>query len=405
MTRSPLSPGSTIGILGGGQLGRMMSVAASQLGYHAHIYCPDADCPAGEVSKYSTAASYDDSAALKAFCEQVDVVTLEFENIPLEAAKTVEQYRTLHPSSDVLAICQHRLREKEFINQCGIATAPFKSATSLAEATHAIEAIGTPCILKTCTMGYDGKGQATVNTHPACGGGGAQRAEGGAASTPNPPQNKTDADTRKPPLPGATLPPSPPQAGGNIEQAWEQLASDDVIVEGFVPFEREASIIVTRNQTGDVVCYPLVENIHKHHILHQTIAPADVADAVKQQAKHIATTLAEKLDLVGIMAVELFICPGGELKVNELAPRPHNSGHWTMDACQINQFEQTIRAVVGLPLLPPHQHSTAVMTNLIGKDVNDWKTLAAEHNTSLHLYGKKETKPGRKMGHITRLTS
>ena len=354
MTQTPLPPGSTIGILGGGQLGRMMSVAASELGYHVHIYCPEADCPAAEVSKLHTKADYTDEDALIEFAQAVDIITLEFENIPLIAAKTAEKHGKLAPSSAVLEICQHRLKEKIFIRGCDIETAPFAHARDLDEAKAAIDKIGTPCILKTCTMGYDGKGQMKI------------------------------------------------ESPDELETAWINLASDDVIVEGFVPFEKEASVIVARNALGGIACYPLVENIHKNHILHQTIAPGDFSEATQKQAKDIATTLATNLELVGIMAVELFVC-GDKLIVNELAPRPHNSGHWSMDACQVSQFEMAIRAVVGLPLLDINQHSSAVMTNLIGHDVNEWKALSSEPNTSLHLYGKKETKPGRKMGHVTRV--
>lgn len=334
-----------------------MSVAASRLGYHVHIYCPEADCPAAEVSKHVTIASYDDMTALETFAASVDVVTLEFENVPLTAARCIEQFGKLAPSSRVLEICQHRVKEKQFINDSGIATAHFKAATNIDEARTGLQTIGAPCILKTCTMGYDGKGQVKIN----------------------------DAS--------------------ELDAAWAKLASDDVVIEGFVPFEKEASILVVRGADKQTICYPLVENIHKHHILHQTIAPAELPQKVMDHAITIATTLANKLDLVGIVAVELFVCEGGELRVNELAPRPHNSGHWTMDACQIDQFEQTIRAVAGLPLLPVGQHSRAIMTNIIGDDIADWKNLASAPHSNIHLYGKADAKPGRKMGHITQLIS
>ena len=354
MTQEPLPTGSTIGILGGGQLGRMMAMAATKLGYQTHILCPEHDCPAAAVSDQITTAGYTDIATLTSFTESVDVVTLEFENIPLIAAKTVEKHGALFPSSHVLEVCQHRMKEKQSINDCGIQTAPFKAATSLEEAAQAAEEIGFPCIFKTCTMGYDGKGQVKVDS--------------------------TDA----------------------VQPAWEQLASDDVIIEGFVPFDKEASVIVARNQAGEVMCYPLVENIHKNHILHQTIAPADLPESVEKEAKHIATTLAEKLELIGIMAVELFVGKDGSLKVNELAPRPHNSGHWSIDACEVSQFEQVIRAVVGLPLQAPNQHTNAIMTNLIGDDIHGAESRLGA-NEHLHVYGKKEARPGRKMGHITKL--
>ena len=354
MTQPPLPTGSTIGILGGGQLGRMMAEAAMKLGHKTHIFCPEADCPAAQVSDEHTKADYTDASALKGFAKSVDVVTLEFENIPLSTAKTVEQYSKLHPSSSVLEICQHRVKEKQFINNCGAATAPFVHATSLEKARIAIEKIGAPCVLKTCTMGYDGKGQVKV------------------------------------------------EKAKELENAWKQLASDDVIIESFVAFEKEASVIVARNQAGEMVCYPLVENIHKNHILHQTIAPADLPKSVAKNAEEIAISLAGKLDLVGIMAIELFVLEDGSLIVNELAPRPHNSGHWTMDACEVSQFEQVIRATTNSPLKAPNQHSSAVMTNLIGDDVNSLEQWQ-QPDMHIHTYGKREAKPGRKMGHVTRL--
>lgn len=352
-----LAPGSTIGIVGGGQLGRMMSVQASKMGYQVHIYSPEADSPAAEVSKFATVAAYDDEKMLAEFCKAVDVVTLEFENIPLSAAKFIEANNTLHPSSRVLEICQHRVKEKKFVSELGIETAPFAPATTLGEAKDACEAIGFPCVLKTCTMGYDGKGQAMV------------------------------------------------KSASEVEAAWAKLNSDDVIIEGFVPFVKEASVVVTRDVAGHVLCFPLVENVHKNHILHQTIAPAEADIQTLEKAEEIALRIAEALDLVGILAVELFVMDDGTLKVNEMAPRPHNSGHWTIEACQVSQFEQAIRAAAGLPLAAINQHSRAVMTNLIGDDVNEWLALASKPKHTLHLYGKKEVKPGRKMGHVTQLVS
>lgn len=272
----PLAPGSTIGIMGGGQLGRMMSVQASKMGYHVHIYCPEQGSPAAEVSQKSTVAAYDDETALLAFCQAVDVVTLEFENIPLSSARFIETKTNLRPSSKLLEICQHRVKEKSFVKDLGIDTAPFAAATTLEEAEQACQEIGFPCVFKTCTMGYDGKGQQMV----AC------------------------AD--------------------EVLEVWKKLASSDVIIEGFVPFVKEASLIVARDVMGEALCYPLVENIHKNHILHQTIAPAKLPQQTLKKAEEIAMRIAESLELVGILAVELFVMEDGSLKVNEMAPRPHN---------------------------------------------------------------------------------
>lgn len=356
-----LPPGSTIGILGGGQLGRMLAIAAARLGYHAHIYCPDEDCPASEVAARTTVAPYEDEASLLRFAASVDAVTYEFENIPSISVSTIERRVDVRPASRVLTTCQHRLREKDAVSVLGIGTAPYRAVTSLLELEEAAQQLGMPCILKTCEMGYDGKGQYKI-TSPA-----------------------------------------------DIQTAWKQLARNtsapSFILEGYVNFSLEISVIVARNGNGDMAAYPPVQNIHRNHILHQTIAPAPISKDVSEEAENVARRIAEALELNGILAIEMFVLDDGKIIVNELAPRPHNSGHWTLDAAACDQFEQTLRAVCNLPLGSTRILTPAVMTNLIGNDIDGWQKYLAEPNARLHLYGKKEAKPGRKMGHVTRLHS
>jgi 5-(carboxyamino)imidazole ribonucleotide synthase len=353
---TPLPPAATIGILGGGQLGRMMSMAASRLGYHVHIFTPEEDAPASEVSLATTLADYRDEDALARFAASVDVVTLEFENIPVESLCFLERHVPVMPGANLMEVTQHRANEKSFVQAQGIATAPFRAVHSLPELVHALAELGTPAILKTSRLGYDGKGQFLLR--------------------------------------------SPEQAA----EAWEALGGVECVLEGFVDFTAELSVIVARSVAGEVAVFPLTRNEHRHHILHISAVPAGVPDSVAQEAERIARTLAEAGDLVGLLAVELFLCRDGSLKVNELAPRPHNSGHWTMDACATSQFQQAIRAVTGLPLGPTHLTSPARMLNLIGDDVHQAHALlAAEPTARLHLYGKAEARPGRKMGHINYL--
>lgn len=349
-----LSPGSTIGIVGGGQLGRMLAIAAAEMGYHTHIYCPEKDAPAFEVAAHATVAAYDDLDAFARFADSVDVVTIEFENIDCKGLRHIAGRKPVHPMPDVLEVCQHRVMEKKFINSLGVATAPFLPVRNADELLKAAEKLGLPCILKTATMGYDGKGQATFS-------------------------NVSDAET-----------------------LWKGLNSAEAILEKRIDFTMEISVIVARGANGEVQCFPPVQNIHKNHILHQTIAPAPMDAAQAKNAEAIAHKIAEGLKLVGILAVEMFVTKDA-LLVNELAPRPHNSGHWTIDACMPSQFEQTIRAVCGLPLLPPRQLAPAVMTNIIGDDINDVQKWLKNPNARLHVYGKKEARAGRKMGHVTEL--
>lgn len=356
---APVAPGGTIGILGGGQLGRMLAMAAAELGFKCHIYCPDTEVPAADVAAALTRAPYEDATTLAAFADSVDVVTYEFENVPAETARILAEHAPVRPGPLALATAQDRLTEKNFLAAQGIPTAPFADVASAGDLAAALERIGTPAILKTRRFGYDGKGQAKI-----------ARAEEATAAR--------DAIGRMP-----------------------------AILEGFVPFEREISVVVARGIDGATAAYDPVENIHKDHILDRSYAPAALDAALADAARTIAARIVSALDYVGVMGVEMFLLPAGtatpRLVVNEIAPRVHNSGHWTMDACAVGQFEQHVRAICGWPLGAPARHSDAVMTNLIGADAAAWATLAAEPGAKLHLYGKAEARPGRKMGHVNRL--
>jgi 5-(carboxyamino)imidazole ribonucleotide synthase len=351
-----IRPGATIGILGGGQLGRMTALAAAELGYRCHIFSPERDSPASHVAAATTVADYDDRTALAAFARSVDVVTYEFENIPAEPVEFVAGMVPVRPKPDVLAICQDRLREKDFLNSIGVATAPFQEVSSAAGLARAVRDLGRPSVLKTAVLGYDGKGQVMI---------------------------RVDTD---------------------LEQAWRRMGAARGVLEGFVDFTQEISVIVARGLDGTHATYVPVENQHKNHILDLTIAPARIDRDVTMKAEAVATHIAQKLDLFGVVAVEMFVERGGTVLVNELAPRPHNSGHWTIDACITSQFEQLVRAICGLPLGSPERHSDAVMKNLIGDDVDQWPDIVREPGAKLHLYGKLEARPGRKMGHVTRLS-
>jgi 5-(carboxyamino)imidazole ribonucleotide synthase len=351
-----IPPHSTIGILGGGQLGRMLSLAAAQLGYRVHIFSPEGESPAAQVSAATTVADYEDWSALEAFAKAVDVVTLEFENIPVATLDYLAARKPVHPGAKALRIAQDRLFEKDFLNGIGARTAPYAGVSTLAEAEAALLKIGTPAVLKTRRFGYDGKGQALV---------------------------------REP---------------HELAEAWESLNSDSVIVEGFVRFSREISVIAARGQTGEIATYAPIENRHKNHILDVSIAPASIPESLTFKAEALGRKIIEALDYVGVLAVELFSSDeDSNLLVNEIAPRVHNSGHWTIEAAATSQFEQHIRAVCGLPLGLTTPYGDAVMTNLIGDDIHRWLDYLAEPGTHFHHYGKAEAKPGRKMGHITRV--
>lgn len=374
-------PGSTIGIVGGGQLGRMLARAASRMGYKTHIYTPEKDSPASHVATVTTIGAYQDTTALRAFAQSVDVITFEFENIPAETLEMLDAVVTVRPKPSVLFTTRHRLREKEFIRSLGIPTAPFAPVRTEAELAEAIRNIGTPSVLKTCEMGYDGKGQVLLGSSPRLRGeleGRISEVRASAESSPSQP---------------------PPQVGEGMS-AWATLGKTECILEGFVNFSAEASIIVARSTLGEARCYPLVQNIHRDHILHKTIAPAPFIDAHQEQAVKIAKTLAEALDVVGLLAVELFVTPQG-LLVNELAPRPHNSGHWSMEGAPTAQFEQHIRAICGWALGDTTAHRPCEMINLLGDEWKLWEEYARNPEAHVHLYGKTESRAGRKMGHVT----
>tara|TARA_R110000765_G_scaffold2301_1_gene6694 strand:+ start:285771 stop:286838 length:1068 start_codon:yes stop_codon:yes gene_type:complete len=351
----PLPTGATIGILGGGQLGRMLSVAAARLGFRTHIYEPGANPPAADVAHACTTAAYDDTAALTAFAQSVDVITYEFENIPTEALDILEAIKPIHPNREALRISQDRLTEKDFLKGLGLNTAPYADIPDAAALDAALGTIGTPSILKTRRFGYDGKGQARL---------------------------KSDADAA---------------------QAIADMAGAPALLEGFVDFTIEVSVIAARSATGEVACYDPGENVHRDGILHTTTVPASLPASARTDAVLLAARILNALDYVGVMGVELFVTPAG-LIVNEIAPRVHNSGHWTQNGCAVDQFEQHIRAVAGWPLGDGQRHSDVVMENLIGHDMDRVPELAAAPDTALHLYGKAETKPGRKMGHVNRIT-
>jgi 5-(carboxyamino)imidazole ribonucleotide synthase len=353
--QSALPPGSTIGILGGGQLGRMLALAAARLGLNCHIYAPEADSPAFAVAAAHTVAAYDDLAALSEFAAAVDVVTYEFENVPAETAQALAAHKPLSPSAQALATAQDRVAEKTFISGLGIAVAPFAAVADEASLAAAAARIGIPAILKTRRFGYDGKGQV-----------------------------KLTGDLS-------------PQA------AWAEIGRAPAILEGYVAFDKEISVIAARGRDGSVAVYDVPENLHRDHILHTSTVPAGISPAVRRRAQEIGDTIVSALDYVGVMGIELFLA-GEDLVVNEIAPRVHNSGHWTMDACHISQFEQHIRAVAGWPLGSPVRHSDVVMTNLLGEEVHGWGEIAREPDVAIHIYGKAEARRGRKMGHVNRLT-
>jgi 5-(carboxyamino)imidazole ribonucleotide synthase len=351
-----IPPQSTIGILGGGQLGRMTALAAAALGYKSHIFSPDPEDPAKQVCARSTDASYADQAALARFAAAVDVITFEFENVPAETAEFLERLRPVRPNPSVLKITQDRLREKDFLRSIDVATTAYREVGDPLALARALRDIGLPAVLKSVRWGYDGKGQVKIT-----------------ADTP-------------------------------VEACWTEMGGPLGILERFVDFACEISVIVARSASGAWATYVPVENQHVHHILDTTIAPARINPEVGMRAEAIARHIAEKLELIGLLAVEMFVTPDDQLLVNELAPRPHNSGHWTLDACVTSQFEQLVRAICGLPLGSPERHSDAVMKNLIGDDVEKWRDAINDPLAKVHLYGKKKARPGRKMGHVTRLS-
>lgn len=350
MTEAP----QTLGILGGGQLGRMLSVAASRLGYRTHIYEPGAHPPAGHVADQVTTAPYEDEVALRAFAASVDVITYEFENVPTTALDLLESLKPIRPNRRALATSQDRILEKDFLNGLGIATAPYAAVTDAASLTAAIAAIGTPAILKSTRLGYDGKGQARIMT--------------------------------------------PEEAPA----ALAEMNGAPAVLEGFISFSHEVSVIAARGLDGSVACFDPGENVHSEGILRTTTVPAKLTPGQRSDAILLAARILNALDYVGVMGVELFVTPQG-LIANEIAPRVHNSGHWTQNGCAVDQFEQHIRAVMGLPLGDGARHSDVVMENLIGDDVAKVPEILKERHAALHLYGKGAPRPGRKMGHVNRV--
>jgi 5-(carboxyamino)imidazole ribonucleotide synthase len=351
----PLAPGSTIGILGGGQLGRMLALAAAQLGLNSHIYAPEADSPAFQVSTAHTVAGYHDFDALEQFAKSVDVVTYEFENVPGDTASFLEQRCVMAPSSAALKTAQDRVDEKTFIASLSIPVAPFAPIAHEADLLPALKKIGRPAILKTRRFGYDGKGQTKIlaDTSPAV--------------------------------------------------AWADIGKSPAILEGFVAFDMEISVIAARGWDGTVMVYDVPENHHENHILKTSTVPARISAETTAAARVMARKIISALDYVGVMGIEMFVA-GKNLIVNEIAPRVHNSGHWTQDACVVCQFEQHIRAISGWPLGDTKRHSNVVMHNILGDEAGKWAEFAARTQTGVHYYGKSEPRRGRKMGHINVLT-
>ncbi len=357
---TPIRPGAALGLLGGGQLGRMFTLAARNLGFRVHALDPGHDCPAGQVADLEIRAAYNDVYAAKALARGVDVVTVEFENIPAETLAAVAGLRPMHPAASVLHTVQHRLREKTFLAEHGFPVTPFRSIDSLTDLQAAAAALGLPAVLKTASFGYDGKGQQKLTSL------------------------------------------------ADLAPASAALGAQQGILEAWVPFELECSVICARSETGESCVWPVAENAHRNHILDTTVFPARIPDAVAARAQAMALEIAAALGVVGMLTVEFFLKPGGELLVNELAPRPHNSGHATIDACVTSQFEQQVRAVCGLPLGDTALLRPAAMANLLGDlwpatGEPPWERILAHRDVKLHLYGKLEARPGRKMGHLTAL--
>ena len=349
-------PGGVVGILGGGQLGRMLAIAARRMGYSVNAYEPQQDCPAGQICDLEVNAPYTDTTSLKKFANGVDVVSFEFENIPRSAIETVSEIRPVHPRGEVLHICQNREREKTFLHANGFPCAPFRVIDSAASLAEALQEIGTPSVLKTADFGYDGKGQIKL------------------------------------------------EAGADANEVWKRFGAPRGVLEKWISFRAELSVVSARGTDGKTVSFPVSENQHEHHILDLSIVPARFPAEALESATRLAAEITEALDVVGLLAVEFFLTNENQLVVNELAPRPHNSGHFTFDACITSQFEQQLRAVCGLPLGSPELMSPVVMWNLLGdlwnKGEPDWNVILDNPRAKLHLYGKSEARPGRKMGHV-----
>ena len=353
-----LKPGDTIGILGGGQLGRMLAMAAARLGLRCQVFSPDPDSPAFDVVLNATCAEYADVEALELFANDVDVITYEFENVPAAAAVVLAARRPVLPNRKILETTQDRLAEKDFVKRLGIGTADYADVSSAASLRAAISRIGLPAVIKTRRFGYDGKGQAMI------------------------------------------------REGDNTDRIWAELGTKSAILEAFIPFEREISVIAARSASGEVECFDVTENEHRDHILKISRAPAAISDALAIEARDMAGKIATALNYVGVLAVEMFVLvdhTGRKILVNEIAPRVHNSGHWTLDGASISQFEQHIRAIAGWPLGKPVRHGPVTMTNLIGDEILEYEQWLTVPGATVHLYGKGPPRPGRKMGHVTQV--
>jgi 5-(carboxyamino)imidazole ribonucleotide synthase len=354
-----IQPGSTLGVLGSGQLGRMFAIAARRLGYRVHVLSPDDDTPTGQVADVEIRAAYDDLDAISRFAQGVSVVTFEFENVPSPTTAAAEKYAPVRPGGHVLHVTQNRLREKDFLRQQGIATTPYHAILNQDQLRAALVATGYPAVLKTADWGYDGKGQAKI------------------------------------------------MSADDVSRIWPAFEGQQSILEAYVDFSCEISVVAARGLKGDFVAYGPIHNTHRNHILDVSICPAPVPASVASEAIEITRTIFEQLDVVGVLCVEFFVTRDNRLLVNELAPRPHNSGHFTIDACVSCQFEQQVRAVCGLPLGSVHQHRPAAMVNLLGDvwqpNPPRWNLALSQSDVKLHLYGKAEPRPGRKMGHFTAL--
>lgn len=353
----PLQPGATIGIVGGGQLGRMMTLSAKEKGFRVGVLDPTEDCPAAQVSDWQIVAEYDDQFALEELARRTDVITYEFENVDVDALNQILTRANVPQGTDLLAITQDRLMEKTFLEGNNIVIAPYATIISPTDIQDAIEGIGYPCVLKTTRGGYDGHGQYVLNG-------------------PN-----------------------------DLGPAMKLLHAGTCVLEAWIPFEKEISIMVAGNGYEDYITYPVVENIHRHNILHETIVPATVTEDVMLEAKRIARVIADAVGLVGTLCVEMFLTKDNMIYVNELAPRPHNSGHYTIEACSMSQFDAHIRGICGWPLVEPELYQKAVMVNVLGEQLQkSYELIDEKLNWHFHYYGKSEAKPGRKMGHITILT-
>ena len=360
MTRRYL-PGATIGLMGSGQLGRMFAVAARRMGYRVHVFSPEKDTPAGQFADREVSGAYEDESAVRGFAKDLDLLTFEFENIPLQTVDWCAAECDVRPAGSILHTAQNRLREKDFLSRAGIPVGPYRAVRSAAELSAAIGAIKTPAILKSAAFGYDGKGQRFLE-HPL-----------------------------------------------ETEKVWRERSGDELILEAAIDFEKELSVIVARWPDGSMATFPVCENMHRNHILDVTVVPARVSAAVEKSAADLARTIAAKMELVGLLAVEMFLQRDGTLLVNELAPRPHNSGHWTIEGCATSQFEQHVRAVCGLPLGSTQLVSPSAMANLLGDlwegGEPNWPAALTVQGVRLHLYGKHHPRPRRKMGHLTALAS